>query len=167
MVALVVTPGRSSSLQGGCNATLAATPRSEVTVAIPPRTAAWLDAIEGGGVQFNSQSLALEMNFVWIEDMLATLDPLPGEPIPPKVWVEGDFVLNPGQNAKFCFNSNIIVVCIVDNLSCKFDIVIKRQMRTVDHHRGKTAFDARSCQIKTASVIKVQCHRNPGDGRNG
>jgi hypothetical protein len=53
---------------------------------------AWLDAIGVGhtGVDFME-------NFVWVDDYLVRLDPLPGESAGPKVWVEGDFVLETGR----------------------------------------------------------------------
>lgn len=60
--------------------------------AVDPNLSAWLDA-----VGFNSQSIDLEMNFVWIEDMYTEYEPIAGDPEPPHVWVDGDFVLNPGQ----------------------------------------------------------------------
>jgi hypothetical protein len=53
---------------------------------------AWLDA---NGI--GSTGLDFDGNFVWIESLLDTLEPAPGEPIPPKVWVQGDFILESGR----------------------------------------------------------------------
>ncbi len=59
---------------------------------VDPNLSAWLDA-----VGFNSQSINLEDNFVWIESMYEEYEPIAGDPEPPHIWVEGDFVLNPSQ----------------------------------------------------------------------
>jgi hypothetical protein len=53
---------------------------------------AWLDAIGVG-----HENLDFLENFVWVEDYLVRLDPRPGESAGPKVWVEGDFVLERGR----------------------------------------------------------------------
>ncbi len=53
---------------------------------------AWLDAIGIG-----HDRLDFMENFVWVDDYLVRLDPLPGESAGPKVWVEGDFVLEAGR----------------------------------------------------------------------
>jgi hypothetical protein len=54
--------------------------------------AAWLEAIGEGsaGIQFRQ-------NFVWIEELISILDPSPEDPATPKIWVEGDFILNPAE----------------------------------------------------------------------
>ncbi len=60
--------------------------------AVDPDLAAWLDA-----VGFDSSSLSLELNFVWIEEMYSEPEPIPGDPEPPHIYVQGDFVLDPSQ----------------------------------------------------------------------
>jgi hypothetical protein len=53
---------------------------------------AWLDAtgIGSTGMQFRQ-------NFVWIDGLYDSPDPGPDGPFPPKVWVTGDFILDPGR----------------------------------------------------------------------
>jgi hypothetical protein len=60
--------------------------------AVDDDLAAWLDAIGVGstGLQFNE-------NFVWIESLYLEPEPTPGPPDAPKVWVQGDFILNPSR----------------------------------------------------------------------
>ena len=53
---------------------------------------AWLDA----NVADHSNIDFLE-NFVWIEGWFDTPDPDPAGPVPPKIWVEGDLILDPGR----------------------------------------------------------------------
>jgi hypothetical protein len=60
--------------------------------AVDTNLAAWLDS-----VGFNSQDIDLEENFVWIDDMYTEYEPIAGDPEPPHIWVEGDFILNPSQ----------------------------------------------------------------------
>jgi len=57
---------------------------------IDPQLSAWLDAIGVG-----STGIDILMNFVWIEDVFDIPDPPPTGPQPPKIWVTGDFVLDP------------------------------------------------------------------------
>ena len=53
---------------------------------------AWLDA----NVADHSNIDFLE-NFVWIEAWYDTPDPDPAGPVPPKIWVEGDLILEPSR----------------------------------------------------------------------
>jgi hypothetical protein len=50
---------------------------------------AWLDAVGIGSTGIN-----FDGNFVWIEGWLDTPDPLPTDPQPVKIWVNGDFILD-------------------------------------------------------------------------
>jgi hypothetical protein len=57
-----------------------------------PDLAAWLDAIGVG-----STAISFLENFVWIESMYSEPEPVPGYPDEPKVWVTGNFVLEPAR----------------------------------------------------------------------
>jgi hypothetical protein len=59
---------------------------------VDPDLSAWLDA----NITDHSNISFLE-NFVWIEDWYDTPDPDPAGPVPPKIWVEGDLILDPGR----------------------------------------------------------------------
>ena len=59
---------------------------------VDPDLSAWLDA-----VGFDSSALNLELNFVWIEGMYEEPEHIPGDPEPPHVYVQGDFVLDPSR----------------------------------------------------------------------
>ena len=59
---------------------------------VDPDLSAWLDAIGVG-----STGIEFMQNFVWVEDLLKFPDPPPIDPFPPHVWVEGDFILEPGR----------------------------------------------------------------------
>jgi len=59
---------------------------------IDPDLTAWLEAI---GVP--PTSIQFRGTFVWIEGLLDAPDPGPTDPVPPKTWVTGDFVLDRGR----------------------------------------------------------------------
>ena len=72
------------------------------------------------------------------------------------VVVCGNLILNTCQYTQLTLNSNIILVCVLNNLLCQSDVLLIRQMRTIDHYRREAHIYARLTQLKAITVIQVQ-----------
>ena len=67
-----------------------------------------------------------------------------------------DLVLDSGKRSQLCLDDDTVVVCILDDLTGKSDVVLKRLRGSVDHNGGKAAVDAGLTKLKAVAVVKMK-----------
>ena len=65
-------------------------------------------------------------------------------------------ILNTSEDTQLTLNSYVILMRIVNNLLCQSDILLIRQVRTVDHDRREAHINARLTQLERITVIQVK-----------
>ena len=67
-----------------------------------------------------------------------------------------NLVFNTCKHAQLALNSNVVSMCIFNNLLCKCNVLVVRKSRTVDHYRREAHVHATLAQFEAVSVVKVQ-----------
>ena len=70
--------------------------------------------------------------------------------------LRADLILDAGQDTQLTLYGYVILMRIVNNLLCQGDILLVRQVRTVDHDRREAHVYARLAQLERITVIQVQ-----------
>ena len=71
-----------------------------------------------------------------------------------------DLVLDSGKRSQLCLDDDTVVVCILDDLTGKSDVVLKRLRGSVDHNGGKAAVDAGLTNLEGIAVVQMQSDRD-------
>ena len=71
-----------------------------------------------------------------------------------------DFILNAGQRSQLCLYHNAVVMGILHNLLCNFNILGKGLGGSINHNRGKAAVNATLAGFKVRAMVQMQDNRN-------
>lgn len=71
-----------------------------------------------------------------------------------------NIILNTGKLTKLCLYYNALVMSVLNNLLCDCDILLKREMRSIDHDRCESAIDTGLADLEICAVIQMKRDRN-------
>ena len=68
-------------------------------------------------------------------------------------------ILNACKPAQLTLDYNTVIVCVFDYSLCQSDVLLKGQMRTVDHNRCEAAVNTTLAKLKRVAVVKMNAYR--------
>ncbi len=70
-----------------------------------------------------------------------------------------DIILDTGQHAEFPFDRDVKLMRVFDDFFGQGNVLVVRQVRTVDHDRGEAVVDAGLADLEGITMVEVQADR--------